>query len=114
MDGQPRSKSGSRIAYLIGSGLLALYCLYVVSIGPALYLATRHPDVERAFGRIYAPLRWVNNTPLREPMKVYALWWLDLAGEKFVWNKVGGGRLLSEWEERASAEPALELELTPR
>jgi hypothetical protein len=88
--------------------------LYVVSIGPALYLATRHNVVERAFGRIYAPLRWINHTPLREPVQVYALWWLDLAGEKFVWNKVGGGRLLSEWEERASAEPPLELPLIQR
>jgi hypothetical protein len=102
-----------RTWWWIGGSLLVV-ALYAASIGPALYLATRNGDVERVFGHVYAPLRWINRTPLREPMKVYALWWLDLAGEKFVWNKVGGGRLLFEWEARASEEPPLELELKPR
>ena len=63
--------------------LLLLMVLYVLSYGPVMYLTLKGvvpPDPKAQRETFYKPLYWLqDNTPLREPLHSYELWWVGLA-----------------------------------
>lgn len=73
-------RKGSSATWI--SLLVALPILYVLSIGPVAYLTLTGampasvPSWTRQF---YAPLDWLEHTPLRQPLDSYMAWWLRLA-----------------------------------
>ena len=65
----------------VAAALLALLGLYVLSVGPVVYLNVKlRPDSE-ALGRFYLPLLWaVEYTHLDHLYSEYVSWWESLAG----------------------------------
>ena len=65
----------------VAATLLALLLLYVLSIGPVVYL---HVKLKRDFTVLdpfYVPLVWViEHSSLGEPFYEYVSWWVRLAG----------------------------------
>jgi hypothetical protein len=66
--------------------LIALPILYVLSIGPAVYLQLAIPlsmdsPLFRAMNAFYSPLAPLHDhAPFRDPFQAYLLWWMQLAG----------------------------------
>lgn len=63
--------------------LVALICLYALSIGPAYYVVFSFPKTDPFVWEFYAPLRWAtydkaaaHSPPL---LRAYIQWWYDLA-----------------------------------
>ena len=80
MDSHPkRSRAGPAAALVIA---LLLPVFYVLSLGPAVYLAKatdEDPRLVQAIVVFYAPLQWLHDeTPLREPLDAYVDFWKSL------------------------------------
>lgn len=65
-------------------GLMARLIIYVLSGGPAFFIALKYPQFESLFKGIYTPLEWlsenmIDDTALERPWKLYGDFWLDLA-----------------------------------
>ena len=64
--------------------LVALVCLYVLSIGPQVYLSFIYPESERYSSQFYRPLYWaVVDKAGRYPpvLNSYIRWWFDLGSK---------------------------------
>ena len=62
------------------AAVLALPVLYVLSIGPAIWIAdhiSSKPYI-RCFQVVYWPLRFLDETPAMPLLEAYAQWWDDL------------------------------------
>ena len=61
--------------------LLALVGLYVLSVGPAAYVAAKSHRVTKVFERLYMPL-WLaaGYADLGKQYNAYVGWWAGLAG----------------------------------
>ena len=79
MDSAPPPSLRSRL--LTGfAGLLGAFVLYLLSIGPAGYVCVRAGVDPPAFHHFYIPAIWLmQNTPLREPIRRYDMWWTTRA-----------------------------------
>ena len=63
--------------------LLALAGLYLLGVGPAIYVAEKYPPSQTFVGELYEPLFWVaSRTPLATPLNPYVEWWLTLARQR--------------------------------
>jgi len=64
-------------------GLIVIVALYVLSIGPAVYLfeVSGGPEwLGETFGVIYAPITWMCPAPDHcGPLSDYVEWWSNLA-----------------------------------
>jgi hypothetical protein len=71
-----------RRRYGLWIALVLAPVLYVLSFGPAIYVVKRTGTGQGAARTVYAPLVWLvaENTPLRNPLRHYVVWWDDLAG----------------------------------
>ena len=64
----------------VAATLLALLVLYVLSTGPAIYVAFKLRLDAKVVHRFYAPFVWaIKDTPLEKPFVRYNAWWLRLA-----------------------------------
>jgi hypothetical protein len=67
------------VAFAIGVTFV-LAALYVLSAGPSLYFlfpgGVLRDDRVQLWNQVYAPLSWVNGTPLGHLLDVYLNWWL--------------------------------------
>jgi len=75
-----RDKSGGNptaaAVALIAGACCMLPLLYVLSLGPALWLARRFPGLRSPCEVIYTPLQWLyDNTPLRAALDWYINLW---------------------------------------
>jgi hypothetical protein len=68
--------------YWLVSALVLAPVLYVLSVGPAIYVVKRTGIGQGAARIVYAPLGWLMfaKTPLRNPLRHYVVFWDDLAG----------------------------------
>ena len=83
MDQIPRNKScasrssGSAALALIVAALLAAPMLYLLSVGPAVWLVNQQYFHESTFESLYAPLVWLHeNTLAEKPLEWYVELWL--------------------------------------
>ena len=62
--------------------LLGLLLLYVLSIGPALYIAVKFPKSAWVFDKFYRPITWTidANPPLQPLVVAYMEWWAKVVG----------------------------------
>jgi len=65
--------------------LVLVVALYVLSFGPAAVIANRAKATRPVLEVVYAPLIWLyENTPLREPLRLYMDFWLEITGTSIV------------------------------
>jgi hypothetical protein len=74
---QPRSRI---VAYVVMIAVL-LPLVYILSVGPAIFLVIKFPSLGRPATTIYQPLIWLNNknTLLKQPLEKYEEFWVALA-----------------------------------
>ena len=60
-------------------GVLVAVVLYVLSVGPAVYVAARFPQSLSTVCAIYKPVEWLYDTPLGRPLNYYCIFWVRLA-----------------------------------
>lgn len=82
---KPQPRRSRRWMKAVGALVLAIV-LYVLSVGPAYYLAAKcrtviemNTDVSlfAMLGVIYRPLEWLaEGPPMRKPFLAYMRWWL--------------------------------------
>jgi len=69
------------IATRVISTLVGVLLLYILSVGPACYIAAKTGRGGPLIETLYTPLVWaVQRTPLIDPMTAYVEFWLRLAG----------------------------------
>ena len=52
---------------------------YIVSVGPAIVIVHRFPQIEGMFDAVYFPLNWLfDHTRFRAPLEWYAAFWWGL------------------------------------
>ena len=60
------------------STIIGLVILYVLSLGPAIYLCNRMPAATPWIEKIYYPVKLLEKTPLDPPLRAYFRWWDQL------------------------------------
>ena len=79
MDSEKPPSLRGLIARIVGT-LIGLLLLYVLSAGPADYVAIRWHTDTTLMWYLYIPAQWLeDNTPLQGPLGTYGQWWSDLA-----------------------------------
>ncbi len=66
--------------FWLGAGL-GLVVLYLLSVGPAVWLSERHLVPARTVTRLYRPLRVLDGTPLHRLLNAYVAWWIPASFE---------------------------------
>jgi hypothetical protein len=78
-----RRKSTTAVVW--SAAVLVALVVYVLSLGPMLYLLNLGyipAGADPALGKVYAPVQWMRRVPLiREPLNSYMKWWDRMAME---------------------------------
>lgn len=78
----PERSLNRLMAQVVGT-LVGLALLYVLSTGPAEYLARKVPRIYDAVGAFYTPLDWLaDRVGVPAVYRDYLDWWIQLAGPK--------------------------------
>ena len=71
---------GLQRRWVIRSAIVALVlAIYILSVGPAAFLARRTDAGAQLMQFVYAPLTWIRHTPLGEPLDIYIDFFVEAA-----------------------------------
>jgi hypothetical protein len=80
-DERERRRNAAPIAIVLIVLLVVLPCVYVLSIGPAVYLVNHgHPEWADTADTIYRPILWLSDNcgPIRVVVHAYMSFWSSL------------------------------------
>ena len=71
-------KEKSRGLYWVVGAIILAPLLYVLSVGPAVWVARSNPALVPLVRAAYAPVTWLHDhTPLKRPLEEYVQRWGD-------------------------------------